>query len=227
MIEINNGLTSSFDGLSDLLAVYGQLEDMISNFKSKTNLACINKCSKCCNTSCQNIEVTVFEMIPLSIYLWQQGLAENLLEILNDLDEDAPCVLYNPSPDLDGGCTTYQWRPLLCRLFGFSAILNKAEKPVVSLCKYVKQVDPQLETRLQNEIDNGLEVPINSHFARTISMINPTLGQKRYSINEGLRLALEMVGFKMSMLGLLDGGNDDDNNTDNTPPKGPMFDRSA
>ncbi|WP_051569305.1 YkgJ family cysteine cluster protein [Alkaliphilus transvaalensis] len=230
MIELNNELTSSFNGLDQLFLVYQELEETICSYKDTTNLACISQCSKCCNKSAENIEVTIFEMIPLSIFLWQNRSAEETMEKLNCIDSTASCIMFNPSSNTLGGCSCYQWRPLLCRLFGFSAILDKNQSPTVSMCKYMKEINPYLEKEIQEEINKGLIVPINSQFAHKISLINPTLGQKRYPINKALSLALEMVGFRMSLLGLINpNNNNDDDNFDNTPPKprGTNYSRSA
>lgn len=224
MIEIKNDLASSFEGLDKLIEVYNELDSIISNFKNTLKIDCIKYCSKCCGTSAKNIEVSVFELIPLSIHLWQKGEADNLLEKLSQIDIEAPCALYNGeySPQFGGGCSIYTWRPLLCRLFGFSAVLNKQGKPVVSLCKQMKVIDSTLENRVQKIVDQGLEVPINSYFAQKVALINPFLGQPRYSINEALKLALETVGYRLALIKGF--GND---STDDNPPKHPPFGKTA
>lgn len=220
MLEVNNALVSSFAGLHQLLEVYEELDSRISEYKKTAGIDCIKYCKRCCGTQAKNIEVSVFEILPLAIHLWQRGEADLWLAKLSQTSDESPCVLYNPDPTLESGCRAYVWRPLICRLFGFSAVLNKEGKPSPSLCRDLKAADPGLAQRVQELIKNGLAVPVNSHFARKISAINPFLGQVRYSINNALRLALETAGFRLA---LLSGGD----HYDDIPPRGPQIGKTA
>ncbi|MFZ5753186.1 MAG: YkgJ family cysteine cluster protein [Bacillota bacterium] len=195
-------LFSSFQGLQELLTTYNELDSLITNFKAKTQLDCLKGCRKCCHTPAHNIEASVLEMLPLSIHIWQSGQEEYWLQKLSETRPEDPCVLYIPNPSIksEGGCSKYTWRPLLCRLFGFSAVTDKQGKPVVALCKKVKQLNPDLEAKIQCLIDGGLKVPINSHFAERVSFLNPFFGQTLYPINEAFRLALEVVGYRLTLI---------------------------
>ena len=194
-------LFSSFQNLHELSTVYGELDAMIAAFKSGTRLACLNGCRNCCDTPAYNIEVSVFEMLPLSIHLWQRGEGEYWLQKLRETRPEDPCVLYVSSPSVkrEGGCSHYERRPLLCRLFGFSAITDKQGRSVAALCKEIKKFAPDLEGKIQALIDRGLKVPINSHFAEKVSFLNPFYGQKLHPINEAFRLALEVVGYRLAL----------------------------
>lgn len=222
MFEANNELVSSYEGLSELLKIYSQLDSMIADFKSRTGLDCIKRCRKCCGTPARNIEVSVLEVLPLSICLWQKGEADYWLRKTYENGNDKPCVLYeeNPSVLSESGCRAYTWRPLICRLFGFSAVLDKQGSPVISLCKHLKETEEGLESRIQSMVNSGTNIPVNSHFAQRVSFINPALGQIRYPINEAIRLALENVGFRIA---LLSNSCDDEG----TPPRGPKVQRTA
>lgn len=229
MFEINNELAQSFHGLDQLLAVYSELDALIEEFKNKMQIDCVEKCKKCCGTAGENIEVSVFEVLPMSIYFWQKGEAEDWLDKLEKATPATPCVLFHNDPLAKSGCSAYFWRPLLCRLFGFSAKLDKNGKPLIGLCKELKQKDVFLEKRVQekiNEAEGEAIVPINSHFAQKIAAINPHLGQQRYSINTALKEALEIVGFRLSLMAST-GGDFDHNPHDDHPPKGPHLGKSA
>ncbi|MBZ4655409.1 MAG: putative Fe-S oxidoreductase [Peptococcaceae bacterium] len=216
-------LFSSFQGLNELLAVYNDLDLLITAFKNKTQLDCLKGCRECCNTPAYHIEASVLEMLPLSIHIWQSGEGEYWLQKLSETRPEEPCVLYISSPSVksEGGCSQYGWRPLLCRLFGFSAIMHKHGKPVVALCKEAKKINPHLEGKIQGLIDGGLKVPINSHFAERVSFLNPFYGQKLYPINEAFRLALEVVGYRLTLI------SDIQSDSGNTPPKGPSLGKIA
>ena len=192
-------LASSFGGLNELQALYREIDTETIHFKSTNKLDCPPGCTKCCQISSRKIEVSLLEMIPLSIYLWQTGKAEIFLEKIKVADQGSPCVLLRTelSAQDKGRCQFYDLRPLVCRLFGYSATLDKRGNPAMVLCQTFKKRDPLLEERLNQKIRNGMNVPILSVFSRKMMWLNPYLGKERTSIHEALRQALEWVGFHL------------------------------
>ena len=203
VINENNSSGLSFEGLEALLDLYREVDMATEKFKKEGKVDCLASCRECCRTAAANIEVSVFEFLPLSIHLWQTGKAEFWLAKAAEAAPDSPCVLLNGNALLQpaGGCRFYAWRPLLCRLFGFSAVEDKYGRPVISLCRKINQANPGLRERLQTLVERGLPVPINSHYARRVSLLNPALAQTRYSINKALLLALETTGFRLALTG--------------------------
>jgi len=199
MLGLSN-FTSPFPGLEKLLAVYSELEEQMADFKRAVRIDCPGKCQKCCETA-RFVEASPFEMVPLAIHLWQERKAESILGQMVKADPGSSCVLLNryPSPHSRGGCNYYAFRPLVCRLFGFSAALDKHENPRIALCKPLKESNPGIEERINELIQEGLRVPIISHFSWRVAFIDPNLGWERYSINHSLRQALEIVGYRMEI----------------------------
>ena len=189
-----------FSGLDRLLELYDEIDSEIEAFKSATGLGCIPNCGKCCSSP-KVIESTVLEAIPLSIQLWKEEEAESCLRKIQTADPENPCVLYDPDRSRNGRCIAYQWRPAVCRLFGFSAILNKKGKPVIALCRVLKAKNPGLNDRIQGLIDRGVKVPVYSFYGERFSFLDPFLAITRYPINEALRMALEAVGLRKSIIG--------------------------
>jgi len=111
-------------------------------------------------------------------------------------------MLYNAdhSPLPASGCKHYSGRPLLCRLFGFSAVLEKHDHPRIALCRTIKDADLHAADRINQEIARGLKPMIIPPWARQASSLNPRLGQERYPINQAVRLALEKVGLQLQLL---------------------------
>jgi len=188
----------SFAELEKLQEVYGEIDERVALFQKLTGLRCLPNCRKCCETA-KTVEVSILEMLPLAQSLWERGEAESLLERLKGIDEDHPCVLLDrsPSPDKKGGCTHYSLRPLICRLFGFSALRDKHGNPRIALCRPLKDQDPSWENRINEKIQNGLPVPIIPDFSMKAAMIHPSLGQRRYPINYSLKEALEIIGQRL------------------------------
>jgi Fe-S-cluster containining protein len=218
----NNNPAVSFEGLEALLAFYREVDTVTNEFKKQGKVDCLRSCRECCRTSAANIEVSVFEFLPLSIHLWQTGKAEFWLARAAAAAPDSPCVLLNENAlfQPEGGCRFYAWRPLLCRLFGFSAVEDKYGQPVISLCRRITQKNPGLRERLQAQVESGLPVPINSSYARRVSLLNPALGQTRYPINKALLLALETTGFRLALAG-------EDGHPRETPPDVPPVGKPA
>jgi uncharacterized protein len=187
-----------FPGLEKLFAVYAEIEDQMARFKRLARIDCLNKCQKCCEKA-RFVEASPFEMLPLSIHLWEHGKAELFLEQLMRLGPEGPCILFNRDLSLPskGGCRYYSLRPLICRLFGFSAIPDKYGNPKIALCKPLKELKPGIEDRINERIQEGLKVPVIPHFSPQVAFIDPNLGQGLYSINYSLRRALEIVGYRM------------------------------
>jgi uncharacterized protein len=184
------------------MELYGELDREVDQFKIIAELDCIKFCHKCCSTEGRKIEVSAFECLPLSIHLWQTEKAEFYLQRIAEAGIRDPCVLHDADrfrPD-GWGCPYYSWRPLICRLFGFSAILDKHGVKKVALCRVIKEADPDAERRTNRSIAQGLKAPVLSHLARKAFFLNPNAGQRRYPMNEGLKIALEKVGFGLELI---------------------------
>jgi uncharacterized protein len=189
---------SAFEGLDKLHQVYEELNQQIREFRKIMNLYCLEKCSHCCATPAEKIEASILEMLPLSIYLWERDEAENILKKIQESEPESPYVLFNPNPPdpFRGACDYYSFRPLVCRLFGFSAVFDKKRQQRVALCKPIKQKNPRVEEKINYQIENGLKIPIISDFAQRVSALNPYFGRDQYSVNQSLKQALEIVGYR-------------------------------
>ncbi len=189
----------NFPGLPELMEIYQEVDTQTLLFKNAARIECLNKCQECCH-SARYVEASPFEMLPLSIHLWKEGGAEAILKQLEEADPEGPCILLNRNPSSlsAGGCGYYPFRPLLCRLFGFSAVLDKYGTPKIALCKSLKQLDTGIEDRINEMIQKGLQVPILSQYSLRVSFIHPRLGQVRHSLNFSLRQALEIIGYRLT-----------------------------
>lgn len=190
-----------FPGLDQLSEVYADLERQIAGFKRGAGIECLRKCTFCCATA-KFVEASIFEMLPLSLHFWEEGRAPEILEKLEGIHPEAPCILLNPNPpdELSGGCSYYHFRPLICRLFGFSATVDKNGKPVIALCAPLKELHSGVAERVNKKIREDLPFPLMPDFSRKVAMIHPQLGQEKYPVNIALLEALELVGQKMHFL---------------------------
>lgn len=193
---------SLFFELQPLLELYQELDFKIEKFKRETGLDCIRGCGECCAIESRRIEVSLVELIPLSLHLWEVGKAEGYLKKMERVNEEGPCIFYrrNPPKREEGCCSIYPWRPLICRLFGFSAVENKYGQPMAVLCSVLKRSRPEVVKEIELRIQKGLEVPINSYYAKRITLLYPAYGKERFPINEAIKKALERAGFYFELL---------------------------
>ena len=176
-------------------AVFQELETEVQQFQQHTRLHCLTGCGACCKKP--DIDATVLEMLPLAYHFFQTGVAEAWLDRLEALPDDLLCTLFHPFGALHGkgNCTQYAYRGLVCRLFGFAATLDKHGKPMLATCKLIKHEQAGPYQQAQAWIDEGGAVPIMRHYYLRLYAIDPALGERLYSINTAIRMALEKVLF--------------------------------
>lgn len=173
--------------------LFARLEKEISVFKSETSLHCLTGCGKCCSKP--DIDASPLEFIPWALHLFLNGQAEEVLLELNN-STISTCNIYRPSAlieEFNGSCSSYRYRGLICRLFGYAASRDKYGKLRLATCKIIK--DDQLENYNNTEeaISNGLYVPIFTDYYMQLAQIDYKLATTMLPINKALKMALEEV----------------------------------
>lgn len=140
----------------------------------QTGVRCREKCGACCLSS--GVETSPIEMISVVRRLREDGRLEESLKKAESLPERSPCVLYrhvegNP---LEGQCTVYEDRPLICRLFGFSGRIEKTGELQMAFCKFHKEDFPQQtqEARLIFEASEKIP-PVMSTYRMSLKAAVP------------------------------------------------------
>jgi Fe-S-cluster containining protein len=193
-------LESSFEGLEQLSKIYAELDSRITTMQAATGLSCLPFCKHCCDIPAERISVTLLEALPLSIHWWQIGQASIWLKKLSQTEDSRDrCLLFQTNDPAAWGCRYYRWRPLLCRMFCFSAVFDKRRKPQITLCKPLQQHFPEWPGKLADRFSSNFPLPVYCEFAARVAGLNPALSQT-YPINQALMLGLEMVGLKLQFL---------------------------
>ena len=171
---------------------YTDLDKDLATFKSQANYSCIGGCSRCCSSP--NVEASILELLPYAFYLYKNNTAENVYDSLL-LNKSPICNLYKPLQTVlqKGGCSDYQHRALICRLFGFSFTRDKTGTPTLLACKDIKATYADIYNAVNVQAEEGLLVPLATNYYNKLSDIDYSLSQKQYPINEAMRLAIEMV----------------------------------
>jgi len=184
------------DVINNLLELYAEMDRQISSFQASTGLHCLPGCGRCCSSP--HVEATILEMIPVAREIHKLREADQWLKRIEGTREGFPCVFYLPDPIIPGNgrCIHYHLRPLLCRLFGFTAVKNKYGQPVFAVCTHIKKNMPIQVAGIYEMIHKGLKVPCFSDFSIRISNLGPYLGSRLLPINLALQIALEREGLR-------------------------------
>jgi uncharacterized protein len=173
-------------------SVFRDLDGAISAFQGATTLHCKFGCGKCCFKP--DIEATVLEFLPLAHHLYSQDLAYEWFEKLQTSSQDI-CLVLNPTQAAAGLCSIYAHRGLICRLFGYSARINKHGAKELITCQIIKTEQQEAYERTSGQINDSevVTTPIMSQYYMQLHGIDPDLARDFYPINRAIRKALETV----------------------------------
>jgi len=169
------------------------LEEEISQLKEETGVHCIENCIYCCTTP--KIMATSLEFYPLAENLYKTGQAEQVLEMIHNSENRTSCPLLN-SVSIGGsriGCTQYEKRGMICRLFTYNYTTDKHGLRKISACKAMKLAQPD-EIRKTNEILKEKPIgPRASGYYSQLQTIDFIEGQNLYPIRDAIIVAIENV----------------------------------
>lgn len=182
--------------VSRVKELYSQIDKKVAAFQLKSGLRCPVGCGACCPTG--NVQVTILEMLPAAHEILKSGAAVVWLERIGTPSDSNQCVLFCSEPPAEavGHCRFYQFRPAICRLFGFASVRRRTGTKALSICKRIRQTDPQkaAEADLLAE-----EAPCFIHYSARIYSLDPFLGTRLMPINTALRQALDRIGLRHAM----------------------------
>lgn len=175
----------------NLQKVFDEMGETFSVYQKDSGLKCISGCGQCCRFP--DIESTVLESLPFALNAYREGKLDEWIDRLEVAE--GPCLLWEGNSETgQGKCTSYNFRPSVCRVFGASGYFDKNHKVSLSICKFIKESSPEtVEKALKNPSAENTPM-IADWYARIQSLGSPELLQ-RLPINEALLGALQLVGF--------------------------------
>lgn len=185
------------EGIQQLVDFYRQYDIETNEIRKNRGFYCLQGCGACCYVPSSKIEVSVFELIPLSIQIAIDGKGDEVLQLLETKNiEEQPCIFYkkNSEDGKQGFCSEYAFRPLICRLFGGGARIKKDATREMLLCKLLKD-EHRLNQKMLDQI--SYEFPLNSDTSSIVRNLNLTFDSILYPINIAMKKALEYVMFRM------------------------------
>ena len=172
--------------------VFRGLEKDMAAFKRATNLKCVSDCGRCCHKL--DINTSILEFLPLAYHLYKQGVAFEWYQNLGNLDSPL-CHAFSPIflQGNGGMCSQYKYRGLVCRLFGFSAKLDKYGVPQMVTCKTIKDQFPKSYQNAVKHLSDGRKTPIMRNYYFQLQAIDCNLCADLLPINQAMREAIKVV----------------------------------
>lgn len=172
--------------------LYHSLDQEIAQFRAQTNLSCFSGCGACCRKA--DIEATALEFLPFAYACLLENRAEEVLEMLRAQPSPYCHLLKLAVNGKSGGlCAEYNYRGLICRLFGYAAARDKWGSLRLVTCNKIKEEQATIYAESLEKIKAGLAVPVMSQYYSRLNAIDSLLSQKFYPINEAMAEALETV----------------------------------
>lgn len=194
-------MNQNTQGLSrEVMHIFREVGREIARLQLSTGLRCSPGCGLCCESP--HVEATVLESLPLAREIYRRGEEEAILNAIEERNHrrDPVCVLYRPDTLIpgQGRCAYYDFRPMLCRLFGFAARKEKYGNLEFCTCKIIKGKYPEAVSRVEGRLAEGPEMtgihewepPVYQDISMRMAGIDPGTGFARYPINQAIKQAL-------------------------------------
>lgn len=170
--------------------VFEKLDEEIASFQKSSGLRCKWGCGKCCYKS--DLEASVLEFLPFAYHLYKQDQALEWWEKLKE-NNDALCLILNPTLPGAGLCSQYQHRGLICRLFGYSARTNKYGNKEIVTCQIIKSEQSVQFKLAERSVMEGEHVPVMHQYYLQLHAIDFNLAQEFFPINTAIKKAIEVI----------------------------------
>ncbi len=195
---------SEFEPLPALFPTPAAVEDQLAErfaaidrgtgaLSQTTGMVCPPGCGACCHSP--EVEATTVEFAALARRLLATGRIHAVRARLAERQaaNDPRCALFAPEvgSTAQGRCTEYEDRPILCRLFAFSARSSRIGLPELVVCRTLRVADPEAVARAQAHVRSGGEVEFMAHHAQAIAGLDPGAGGAPQPINVALAAALQ------------------------------------
>jgi uncharacterized protein len=137
------------------LALYGEADSAVAAFAAQTGLRCPEGCGACCANSTPTVSMPEAQLIAAELV--RRGTAAAVLAAARTAGEHR-CALYEGDAR-HGRCTVYELRPVMCRLYGFSAVRRNGQNDM-AVCRVHAMTIPDEVGAAVAHVDAGGEVPV-------------------------------------------------------------------
>lgn len=179
--------------IREIERVFKQLDKETEKFGKQSGLKCLTNCNLCCMK--KGLEANVLEFLPLAWYLVKNNLHEEALDLLETDPEHCINLAKSQVTGITAGCSVYEHRGLICRLFGSSGVRDKNSRLAVYTCTHMKHEFPAEFNLTMERINSGMHIPVVTDFYYQIYYIDPLMASDYNPINVSIRKAIEKVAY--------------------------------
>lgn len=185
-------------------ATLTEVADKFSTYQQQQGLHCRPGCGECCLQP--TIEATALEMLPLALSLFDQGIAEQILQQFDQQPLAKNCMFYQKRTfdGRQGQCTIYQHRPSICRMFAAAGYRDKLGQTSLSVCKIIKSERAEQYAESLIMLTSS-PPPLMMIASEALKELDYSFGNNLQPINLALKHALEKVLFTACLSGIDDG----------------------
>jgi Fe-S-cluster containining protein len=195
--------------LEELAYLYSRADAAVAVFAEGSGISCPGGCGMCC-------ESFVPDILPLEaayIATFLAGIDRDLafriaaegVQARVRSDGQTGCPLYRDESIYH--CGIYEARPLVCRMFAFSAVRGKNGEPMFSVCRHGEYgLGARLLTGKGLVEVFGLEPPVIADMGSELVAIDPSSSGGRKALPEALA---EASGLVLFLIGMNDRKDDD------------------
>jgi Fe-S-cluster containining protein len=164
--------------------IYQALEEVQNTASKKAGIFCQPGCGECCTREEPRISPVEGEFAALVILEKKPDLIACMSEVRNREN----CVFFDP--DNDFHCRIHPFRPLLCRIFHFSAFRNKSGSPIYRPCFVMKE---------KISVKNPEVLPISEDYGWRLSALDSTMNPELLPVSEAVFQAYQRLSYARSM----------------------------
>ena len=175
-----------------VMAIYRDIDQAVAAFQKESGLACPQFCGHCCDS--QKVEATPIECLPLALALSEAGEGEATLVAIEAMPPgEKRCLFYDPRHQerTSWGCSRYDRRPLICRMFGFAGHTDRLGQPRLACCQVMKEAFALGEGDEYRLASAGM--PLFHQASVHLVSLDPQFGVTMLPVNLALREALLKV----------------------------------
>ena len=213
------------DRLQSLAELYHRADEAVATFCEGSGLACPHGCGTCCEGFVP--DVMPLEAAAVAVFLADKDKAAAWS--LAGSGRGQSCPLY--AADTPWHCSVYEARPLVCRLFAFSAVRDKRGQSSFALCRLMPAAAdtaapgrgvPFAAARSAcgpSIIETfGAQPPLMADYGSEILALDPHSNGDRAPLPEALADALSQVLFLVGMKAMDEQDDHRDDDPDLRPP---------
>lgn len=188
--------------LANLEAIHDKIEESQRRFRQSACaqarcITCADGCGRCCEGFMPDLLQIEADAIAVHLLTHRTDLIARLESpgtACPFIEEDKPGM----------NCGIYPARPLVCRLFGFSATMGKRDEPEFTLCRHMAPLNGVSERTFagRNTLDElfGLQPPIMGHFSMEAASIDPESSGARTSLAIAVPRSLAKIGLCTTLM---------------------------